>query len=202
MSRTARLRVKLRKRVRRVRKFTRKLARSPKRGYHRARRRNAKAARKLLELIGRQPVRDRALYVAEGLVGVMEQGGNNAGPMVEKIIHANGGSTGEPWCGDFVAYCYRLAGSKAVSRSWAAVRLLRGLLGISATPAPEGGDLVTFTFDHVGMFVKDNGNGTITTIEGNTGASGAVSDSATGGDGVYEKIREKSLVADYLRVTR
>jgi len=50
--------------------------------------------------------------------------------------------------------------------------------------------------------VKDNGNGTITTIEGNTGRTGAVSDSATGGDGVYVKVRSKSSVTDYLRVTR
>ena len=68
--------------------------------------------------------------------------------------------------------------------------------------APKRGDIVRYTFDHTGLFVKDNGNGTITTIEGNTGHSGAVSDSKTGGDGVYLKVRSKSLVRDYLRVTR
>jgi hypothetical protein len=52
------------------------------------------------------------------------------------------------------------------------------------------------------MFVRDRGDGTIETIEGNTGASGAVSDSRTGGDGVYRKVRPKSLVKDYLRVHR
>jgi hypothetical protein len=61
--------------------------------------------------------------------------------------------------------------------------------------------MVRFSFDHTGMFVKDNGNGTITTIEGNTGRTGAVSDSTTGGDGVYLKLRSKSTVRDYLRVT-
>ena len=64
------------------------------------------------------------------------------------------------------------------------------------------GDLVRFTFDHVGMFVRDRGDGTVETIEGNTGTSGAVSDSATGGDGVYRKIRSKGLVRDYVHVTR
>lgn len=151
-------------------------------------------------------LRERAHHVATTLVGVMEQGGNNVGPMVTKIIHENGGTGPEPWCGDFQAYCYRHAGSKRVSRSWAAVRLLRGLLGIRAVSNPATGDLVRFDFsasglDHVGMFEKDNGNGTITTIEGNTGPVGAVSDSTTGGDGVYRKIRSKSLVHDYLRVT-
>jgi hypothetical protein len=146
------------------------------------------------------PLRDRAYRVASGLVGVMEQGGNNAGPMVTKIIKANGGAGPEAWCGDFVAYCYRLAGSKRVSRSWAAVRLLRGLAGITATNQPHRGDLVRFTFSHVGMFVRDLGNGAIETLEGNTGRSGAVSDSSTGGDGVYRKRRSKALVLDYLQV--
>jgi hypothetical protein len=142
---------------------------------------------------------ERAYRVAESLVGVMEQGGNNTGPMVDKIIHENSGAIGEPWCGDTMAYCYRHAGSKYVTRSWASVRLLRGLAGLEATNHPVRGDLVRYTFDHVGMFVKDNGNGTITTIEGNTGPSGAVSD-GNGNDGVYIKIRGKDLVRDYLHV--
>lgn len=147
------------------------------------------------------PLRFRAYKIASELVGVMESGGNNSGAMVMKIIRANGGTGPEPWCGDFLAYCYKLAGSKRVQRAWASVRMLRGLAGISATSHPKTGDMVRFTFDHVGMFVKDNGNGTITTIEGNTGASGAVSDSRTGGDGVYRKIRSKNLVRDYLSVS-
>ena len=143
----------------------------------------------------------RALRAAEALVGVMEQGGNNTGPMVNKIIKANGGDIGEPWCGDFIAYCYRQAGSKAVTRSWASVRALGGVRGVRRVKTPQAGDLVRFNFDHVGMYVKEAGM-FIETIEGNTGASGAVSDSKTGGDGVYRKRRAKSLVNDYLRVTR
>ena len=143
----------------------------------------------------------RALRAADALVGVMEQGGNNTGPMVNKIIKANGGDIGEPWCGDFIAYCYRQAGSKAVTRSWASVRALGGVGGVRRVTKPLPGDLVRFNFDHVGMYVKEAGM-FIETIEGNTGASGAVSDSKTGGDGVYRKRRAKSLVNDYLRVTR
>jgi len=143
----------------------------------------------------------RALRAADALVGVMEQGGNNTGPMVNKIIKANGGDIGEPWCGDFIAYCYRQAGSKAVTRSWASVRALGGIQGVRRVKTPQAGDLVRFNFDHVGMYVKEAGM-FIETIEGNTGASGAVSDSKTGGDGVYRKRRAKTLVNDYLRVTR
>lgn len=158
--------------------------------------------RRRAQLTPTPPLRERAYKVAESLIGVMEQGSNNAGPMVSRIIRENGGSGPEAWCGDFQAYCYRHGGSRAVSRPWASVRLVGQLLGIHRVTTPQRGDLVRFTFDHIGMYVRDNGNGTITTIEGNTGSSGAVSDSATGGDGVYKKIRSKGLVMDYLRVAR
>ena len=159
-------------------------------------------ARRKRQIADMAPLRLRAYRVAESLIGVMEQGGNNQGAMVSKIIRANGGAGPEAWCGDFMAYCYRHAGSKSVNRAWASVRLLGSVAGVWRTSKPQTGDLVRFSFDHVGMFVKDNGNGTIQTVEGNTGASGAVSDSATGGDGVYRKTRHKSLVQDYLRVSR
>jgi hypothetical protein len=160
-----------------------------------------KTAQDAVAKLSPEPLRIRAYNAAKHLVGVMEQGGNNQGPMVTKIIRANAGSGPEPWCGDFVAYCYRQAGSKRVTRSWASVALLRGVLGIVATSKPQTGDLVRYNFSHVGMFVRDLGNGYIETIEGNTGATGAVSDSATGGDGVYIKHRPKSLVKDYLHVS-
>lgn len=173
-----------------------------------ARRKQGKQARKLkkamnrwrIKAFRRPPLRSRALKVAQSLIGVMEHGGNNRGETVSKIIRENGGGGPEPWCGDFVAYCYRHAGSKRVQRAWASVAALRGLLGINAAGKPQPGDLVRFTFDHVGLFEKDLGNGYIQTIEGNTGASGAVSDSSTGGDGVYRKKRAKGLVRDYLHV--
>lgn len=114
-------------------------------------------------------------------------------------------------CGDFVIVCYRNAGSRLVDRSWAAVRLM-ATAGVRATTDPQQGDIVRFRFDHTGLFdcwcnasgervVKSKATH-LRTIEGNTGASGAVSDSVTGGDGVYRKVRDKSLVADFLRVPR
>lgn len=144
----------------------------------------------------------RALGFGVSLVGVMETGGNNRGPMVDKIIRANGGTGPEPWCGDFVAYCYRQAGSTAVTRSWAAVRFLGYLRGMRVVKHPKPGDIVCFDFDHTGLFVRRDGVGTIVTCEGNTGASGAVSDSVTGGDGVYMKRRRVENVSRYVRVLR
>jgi hypothetical protein len=145
-------------------------------------------------------LRERAYTVASGLVGVMEKGGNNAGEMVSRIIRGNGGSGPEAWCGDFVAYCYINAGSKGVDRRWASVSQVGSDPDVHRVTSPERGDLVRFNFDHIGMFVRRVDGGTIETIEGNTGKSGAVSDSSTGGDGVYRKRRSSSLVTDYLRV--
>jgi hypothetical protein len=145
---------------------------------------------------------ERAWKIAGTLVGTMEQGGNNRGPMVEKIIRDNGGDVGEPWCGDFVAYCYRQAGSKAVNRSWASVYYLGRIVGVTKTSDPKVGDLVRYTFSHTGLFGKWNSRPvSIRTREGNTGASGAVSD-GNGHDGVYEKNRTTGQVEDYRKVTR
>lgn len=159
-------------------------------------------------------LRPLALQNARKLIGVMEHGGNNQGERVMQIIRENGGTGPEPWCGDFVAKVYRDAGSKAVTRSWAAVRLLGSLSGMRRIPKRAGtpGDLIRFTFDHVGIleaFTDANGDVMpaehathVRTIEGNTGASGAVSDSSTGGDGVYRKLRSLSLVSDCVQVLR
>src|ERR1044072_3375215 len=99
-----------------------------------------------------KPLRERAFAQAELLVGVMEHGGNNRGREVEEIIRENGGIAGEPWCGDFVAHCYRAAGSKRVQRAWASVAMLGNLVGVTKTSSPKRGDLVRFTFDHVGLY--------------------------------------------------
>jgi hypothetical protein len=155
------------------------------------------------EIVARKkPLRELAYVEACKLVGIMEHGGNNQGTDVMRIIRENGGTGPEPWCGDTMAYCYRHAGSKGVDRSWASVSLTGSDPDVRRTLRPLRGDLVRYNFDHIGMFVRDLGNGYIETIEGNTGASGAVSDSTTGGDGVYRKQRSKSLVRDYLEVLR
>lgn len=184
------------KRRNRLRKAYRVLAKRVKRTQARITRLRARIMRR------NTPLRERAYQEAKRLVGVMERGGNNVGREVEQIIREGGGLPGQAWCGWFLAAVYRRAGSKAVTWQWGAVRLWLPLSGIRRTYSPKRGDAVRFTFDHIGMFVRDLGNGYIETIEGNTGASGARSDSVTGGDGVYVKHRHKSLVNDYLRVTR
>jgi hypothetical protein len=160
------------------------------------------------------PLRMRAFKEAKRLLDmhVREAGGNNHGPMVARIILANRGAVGEPWCGDFVAWCYRKAGSKSVTRAWAAVNSYLPLAGLKRVAEPLKGDAVRYTFGHIGLFggwcdahgrtVARRHATHLRAIEGNTGRAGAVSDSAGGGDGVYLKIRSRALVRDFVRVTR
>lgn len=161
-------------------------------------------ARRTGQLASARPMRLRAFDEAEKLLGTVEQGGNNRGPMVEKIIRANGGVPGEPWCGDFVAYCYRLAGSSAVTRSWASVYFLGRIVGVVATKDPARGDIVRYSFSHTGLFDQwiDRSAGAFLADEGNTGSTGARSDSASGHDGVKSKERHINQVTDFRHVTR
>lgn len=170
------------------------------------------SAKNRVEIATPLPLRLKAYFQAASQIGVMESGRNNAGIPFTRYQRTNGAQGPEAWCGDFMAWCYRRAGSRAVDRRWAAVRLVSAVFGVKRTKSPLKGDLVRFTFDHIGMFVGwCNGSGKIVpraaathilTIEGNTGASGAVSDSRTGGDGVYRKVRAKSLVSDYLHISK
>lgn len=154
---------------------------------------------------GSGKLRERAWAEMQKLIDakVTEQGGNNRGPMVEEIIRSNGGVPGEPWCGDTVAYCYLKAGAKSVVRAWAAVRFLEKLL--TRVLKPKRGHVVIYSFDHTGLFDRwapEHGPGWFWAGEGNTGNSGAASDSITGGDGVKLKLRNRSQVSSFRRVLR
>jgi hypothetical protein len=59
------------------------------------------------------------------------------------------------------------------------------------------GDIVTFDFSHVGIVISDDGS-SIQVVEGNTNGRG--DRDSTSGDGVWKKIRKKSLVKDLIRI--
>jgi hypothetical protein len=54
-------------------------------------------------------IRDAALKIAVGQVGVREVGGNNRGPEVERYLATVGLGPGHPWCAAFVVWCFREA---------------------------------------------------------------------------------------------
>lgn len=163
----------------------------------------AMVARREQQLAAKAPLREKAWAQMQRYIDmkVTEVGGNNHGVEVEKIIRANGGVPGEAWCGDTVAACYLAAGAKSVQRAWASVSWLQKLL--MRLPRPQRGDVVTYIFDHTGLFDRwapEKGPGFFWAGEGNTGNSGAASDSLTGGDGVKLKLRHKDQVAGFWRV--
>jgi len=104
-----------------------------------------------------------------------------------------------PWCGSFVMWCANQAGVKVPNT----VSTIDGAAAFkkqkrwqdAATASPQAGDIVYFDFpndgadriSHVGIVVKDNGDGTVDTIEGNT-AGNPKGDQRNGGE-VAKKVR-------------
>lgn len=92
------------------------------------------------------------------------------------------GMPGQPWCCMFVTYCYVQAGSKAFRRRdrwsycWHVSDAARdGRHNLAVTRDPQRGDVVVFAapgfpVGHIGLFDAwiDRGQGTFSTIEGNT----------------------------------
>lgn len=165
-------------------------------------------SRRELQLQRARPLREKALDVMLGWerADVREQGGNNRGPVVDKIIRKAGGTPGEPWCGDTVAAAYITVGSKvakAKPRLFAYVPYMRFLPRVTG---PLPGHVVGFDFnrdgteDHTAMFVEwiDRAAGRFRSVEGNTGTGGARSDGT--GDGVHIRERHVSQVAWFRRV--
>ena len=106
----------------------------------------------------------------------------------------------QPWCGSFVMWCAKQVALKipnVVSTTAGAAKFQGiGAWSNNETAKPKPGDLVFFDFadggnpvDHVGIVVKDNGDGTVTTIEGNTSGDKKKSASERNGGEVVKKIR-------------
>ena len=146
--------------------------------------------------------REAALRELQKLVGVHETGRNNDGPMVDKITRADS-LPGEDysWCQSTQNYTWEKANGESLAGGTASVYFFRADAikhGWVVYGPPKRGDHITFRFhssipiDHVGQIERVVRIGkllVVQTIEGNTGASGAVSDPGTGRDGVYRKIR-------------
>jgi hypothetical protein len=85
------------------------------------------------------------------------------------------------WCGAFANYCLMQGGQPARSwlkyTPWIVENAKRGVGGFSWHQKPKIGDLVLFDWpghewvDHVGVVIETHPDGTVTTVEGNTGPS-------------------------------
>ena len=104
-------------------------------------------------------------------------------------------NNGQAWCGYFVMWCAKSVGLNIPNVVYTPAGVSgfqgKGLWSNAATAKPQPGDIVFFDFpagekvDHVGIVVKDNGDGTVVTVEGNTSESGSQSN---GGE-VLMKVR-------------
>lgn len=161
----------------------------------------------------------RIADIAASQVGQREVTGRNDGKAVRKYQASTNMDPGAwPWCAAFVCWCIQdwLKDPEAVKwlalkvrtpeewrpktpRAWGfsewAVERPSTAKIIDRAETAKKGDIVMFTFSHVGIVVSDNGK-SIQTVEGNTNGAGARE-----GDGVYFKTRSRSLVKAYVRIT-
>jgi hypothetical protein len=134
------------------------------------------------------------IAVAKGELGAIEGPKDN-----ETKYGAFTKANFQPWCGSFVNWCANEVGLKIPScvytpaGAFAFIKKNQWEKAEEAVPLP--GDIVFFDFpgdgvdriSHVGIVVKDNGDGTVTCIEGNT-APDKKGDQRNGGE-VCKKVR-------------
>lgn len=155
--------------------------------------------------------------IAARYIGVKETGSNKAG--TSKALKAifksdsvviNGATDGYPWCAAFVSFCVQkllnyspffptIIPPKEASVSrflniWAKNNNCLIFPGNSTTSTPQKGDIVVFTFSHIGIVESVNGR-MITTIEGNTNDAGSRE-----GEVVARKVRVNSIIKSYIRL--
>jgi uncharacterized protein (TIGR02594 family) len=163
-----------------------------------------KKARKTAERVSGATASE-VIELAEEQVGIKERNGRTKfhewyikNPAAKLTAARDGGSVadymGAAWCNMFVSWIGEKTGAKGMGAdAWTVAHAKwfekTDRWGEKAKP----GAVVFFAWDgggmdsieHVGLVVKDNGDGTITTIEGNTG------------NAVKKKIRDESDVVGY-----
>jgi hypothetical protein len=138
------------------------------------------------------------LAAAEGEVGQAEMPpGSNDSPRIGTYRAATAGSAIGPWCAYFVSWCARQAGeplgeagqgfgSVDALYAWAQRAGRAVPNGPGVTPAP--GDLIVWG-EHVGIVESVDPDGTIHTIEGNSGDAVSRRTYAAGGGGAVGYVR-------------
>lgn len=147
-------------------------------------------------------VREKVITVASGLIGLRETHGANRAPRIDEMNRLTGVPMGSPWCASANAWIYNQAGvpgnwpRSAWSPDWVKSPTWTRERG---GRAPKPGDAFGIWFAthgrvaHTGL-VEQWGDTFVTTLEGNTGASGSVGESDRDGDGYYRKRRLRSQI--------
>ena len=155
---------------------------------------------------------EKMVSLAREEIGVSEVDGSNCGPRVDEYKAATwlDAEKGWPWCAAFICWLIREAieGEEASFKrprtagawdfeNWAKQESNRGVeLRKPTNEDIKAGDIVVFTFSHIGIAVKDvDSSGYVVTIEGNTIGAG----SREGGS-VLEKKRLVSKIRSRIRI--
>ena len=158
-------------------------------------------------------VPQKMVLLAREEIGVSEVDGSNCGPRVDEYKAATwlDPDKGWPWCAAFICWLVREAidGEDIKFKrprtagawdfeNWAKQQVANGIdLRKPTNGNIKAGDIVVFTFSHIGLAVKDiDSSGYVVTIEGNTNGAG----SREGGS-VLEKKRHVSKIRSRIRIS-
>ena len=161
--------------------------------------------------------------LAEKEIGRKETKGRNVGPAVRKYQAATNLDPGAwPWCAAFCAWALEQWLADPANVKWLALKsttparwrprtaLAYGFIKwAEARPAtcvilpdsaePQPGDLVCYDFSHIGIVKRSLGE-KFEAIEGNTSGLRADGTPSREGDGVYLKVRPRSLARCFIRI--
>ena len=155
---------------------------------------------------------DKMVQLAREEIGDSEVDGSNCGPRVDEYKAATwlDADEGWPWCAAFICWLVREAIEEEDIlfkrprtagawdfENWAKQQSGKGVeLRKPTNEDIKAGDIIVFTFSHIGLAVKDvDSSGYVTTIEGNTNGAG----SREGGS-VLEKKRHVSKIRSRIRL--
>jgi len=157
-------------------------------------------------------ISEKMVNLARGEIGVSEIDGSNCGPRVDVYKAATwlDPDKGWPWCAAFICWLVResIEGEDVSFKrpqtagawdfeNWARKQGSKGVdLRKPTNEDIKAGDIVVFTFSHIGLAVKDiDSSGYVTTIEGNTNGAGSME-----GGSVLEKRRHVSKIRSRIRI--
>lgn len=157
----------------------------------------------------------KLVELARAEVGVEEVSGTNCGPRVNIYKAATNLPPLEPWpwCAAFICWLVREAMDDTgtaetatfkrprTAGAWDFINWSKAQDNTTQTRLAPGadidaGDIVVFTFSHIGLAVKAAKDGYVDTVEGNTDAAGNRE-----GGGVYRKTRPVAKVRARIRFT-
>lgn len=155
------------------------------------------------------------IWHARNEIGTEEVDGSNCGPRVNQYKAATNlpPEKSWPWCAAFVCWCVQQAflrtglkdreGFKRprTAGAWDFENWSRKQDDSTQTKKPhngdiKAGDIVIFTFSHIGIAVEDAADGQVVTVEGNANSEGS-----NEGGGVFLLRRKLSQIRSRIRFT-